>query len=78
MRAAALVCKGGVAEVSAWDSDDARDGPLVVAGAAVLSREDGRVLGAPGDVVAADGLVAVLEHEVVGVAKGGGGVDAGN
>ena len=64
------------AEMSAWYAHDTRNRPLVIAGAAILGGRDGGVLGGPRYVVAADGLVAVLEAEVVGIAEGGGGMDA--
>jgi hypothetical protein len=67
--AARLVCQRCDAHMRSRDRRRIGNGPVIVSLAAILGREYRRVLRRPGDVVAADGVIAVLQAEVVGVAE---------
>jgi hypothetical protein len=64
--------------MSTWQTYNIWNGPLVIAGRTVLGRCDGGVFRGPRYIVAADGFIAVLKGEIIGVAKGGRRVDAGD
>ena len=75
MRPPALVRKCCDAEMSTWQTN-IWNGPHVRAGPTVLGRCDAGVFCGPRNIVAADGFIAVLKGEIIGVAKGGRRVDA--
>ena len=64
--------------MSTWHTYNIWNDPLVIAGPTILGRCEGGVFCGPRNIVAADGFIAVLKGEIIGVAKGGRRVDAGD